>query len=161
MDLAFYNVGCESSGGKRALVVAPRRLLRRLMRPMLFRLEAILQRMVQRQDQSDQGILTIHTEFLALRTEVLNLRAHIPILQGEIGKLQQEIHTLTNWHHAVSEQARTAIAMAWDEVAVVRRLAVIEEHVESLLPPNRRAAAEDEMIPAIMFPGLEKKSQAS
>ncbi len=167
MELAFYNVGCERAGRKRDLIILPRRAFRRLMRPMLFRLRDILSGLVQRHDRSDQNILTIHAEFLALRTEVLNLRGHLPafqqqidVLRSEVGTLRAEVVTLTHWHHAVSDQARTAIAMAWDEAAVVRRLAIIEEHVESLLPANVRAAAQDEAIPAIMFPGLVKaKSQ--
>lgn len=155
MDLAFYNAGCEASKGKRALLIAPRRLIRRMLRPMAYRLEDILKHFLLRMDHADRNMGTLHADFLALRTEVMNLRAHNAILS-------ERVNELTNHTVVLADQARTAIAMAWDEVAVVRRLAVIEEHIETLLPASTHTPAQDEMIPAIMFPGLDRtKTQAS
>ena len=53
-DLAFYNVGCESRGLKRA-VVPLRRLLRRVLRPIFLRQVEILQEICNRLDGLEAG----------------------------------------------------------------------------------------------------------
>ena len=155
LDLGFYNLGCERSSHKRDLVVIPRRIFRRLMRPMLFRLEEILTSLVKRHDRSDINILTIHTTFLVLRAEVTNLQGQVPTLQHEVAVLRHELFMLSHEHRGLAEQTGTAIAMAWDEPEVARRLAVLEAHLESLLPTNFNVFTGNKAIPAILFPGLE------
>lgn len=158
-DLAFSNVGCERSSRKRDLVIMPRRVLRRFMRPMLFRLQDILKTLVQRHDHSDQNIANLQGAIAALRADIVYLQAHLPVVQDEIGALRQDLFQLTNSHKVVAQQAQTAIAIGWDEVAVVRRLAVIEEHVESLMKERSGIVTENR---SILFPGHEQvKSQAS
>lgn len=103
-DLAFYNVGTEPGGGFRTLVVAPRRLLRRLLRPFLYRLVEILQSLCDRLDAEEQASRSLRVEM------------------GELSARQDEL----------TESLRTSITLGWDHVALARRLATLEDRVELL-----------------------------
>jgi hypothetical protein len=114
-DLAFYNGG-DPRPGPRSVIMAPRRLLRRLLRPYFLRLEQIL---------------------LALANEDDHARAEILRLRAENAGLAEKVDGLA------ARLARSE-AIGWDQVAVARRLAAIEE----ALPGPRPAPREPSAIPA-------------
>ena len=103
--LAFYNVGCQPSPGSLGIKARVRRQLSRAFRPMFVRLVEILSSIVRRLDHDEH--------------EIRELRAAINDL-----------------HRRQEEQAGklpATIAFGWDYVAMVRRLAVLEEHVDALM----------------------------
>jgi hypothetical protein len=108
-DLAFFNAGCHEPRGVRKAVVPVRRLLRRVLRPAFQRLVEILNSLCDRLDAEEHATR-------ALRQEVALLRGR---------------------QDRMAAQLQTAVALGWDYVALTRRLAVLEDRVESLLPAAR------------------------
>jgi hypothetical protein len=128
--LAFYNVGCEPQPGVSRLKLWVRRQARKILLPPSLRLVQILSSLCDRLDAAEHEI----RELREIRNQVDDLR-----------RRQEE------------QAARfpATIAFGWDYVAMVRRLAVLEEHVDTLL--CRDAA---ETVPAladssVRFPSLE------
>ena len=89
-DYAFYHAGIHEPRGIRRIIVPVRRLLRRIMRPMLLRQAELLQSLSERIDEN-------------------------------------------------SSQMQTAVALGWDHVALVRRLATIEEQLATLRRENHKS----------------------
>lgn len=121
-DLAFYNAGTEPRGALRNLVVMPRRLVRRLLRPIFQHLTQILQYLCIRLDLADQA----------------NER-----LQGEVQRLDA-------MQSALADATQSSIALGWDQAALARRIAVLEDRVEFLtrlieseLPDMERFSSEN------------------
>lgn len=57
---------------------------------------------------------------------------------------------------AIKDVRQTALAFGWDYVALVRRLAVLEDQVAALTGSTTTAATDDgEACSSILFPGLE------
>ncbi len=123
-DLAFDNAGTNGARGiKNATLALTRRLLRRLMRPFFHRLTDILQ-------------------YLCVRLDTAEAANH---------QLRANLDRIAQHQVALSEASDTAMALGWDHVALVRRLAVLEDRVESLtaqlesrnacLDSNQNAAA--------------------
>jgi hypothetical protein len=104
-QLAFYNQGCEPTRGPAGLRVFLRRRLRGLLLPMFRRLVEILGSLCHRLEVAER-------DAEALRNLVDDLR-----------RRQEE------------QAARfpSTLAFGWDYVAMVRRLAILEEHVDALL----------------------------
>jgi hypothetical protein len=93
-DYAFYHAGIDGPRrGVKRIIVPIRRLLRRIMRPMLYRQAELMQSLAERVDEN-------------------------------------------------SNQMQTALALGWDHVAMVRRLAAIEEQLIALRREN--AAGRDD-----------------
>lgn len=132
-DLRFHEVGCESPRGKRRISVFCRRVLRRILRPIFERQVEIL---------------------VALRTR-------IEVLEMENGLLRtslcDEIRGQHQRNDALARHVQTMIALGWDHVATTRRLASLEEHVESLLQESA-VRIEPDARPSILFPGLQQAS---
>lgn len=127
-DLAFYNVGTEPGGRLRSLVVLPRRLLRRLLRPFFQRLVEILQSLCDRLDAAEEADR-------ALRSDVERLHER-----------QEQL----------AESLRSSIALGWDHVAMARRLAVLEDRVELLTRLAEAELPEpDEPVPVAPNPPAE------
>lgn len=116
-DLAFYNVGCQDPKGARRIVVPLRRLLRRLLRPIFDRQVAIFGELCDRADRLEQ----------------------------ENHALRAQVERFDRRHDALAARMQTTVALGWDYVATVRRLAVLEDRVEALL------AARDDARPSIPF----------
>lgn len=94
---AFYEAGIEGIRGKAKVLVPLRRVLRRLLRPMLFRLERLLQEMedetdgkldqlAQRQDVLDRAIRT--TEVYAWDYQALSRR--LAALEERLATLEDQ-----------------------------------------------------------------------
>jgi hypothetical protein len=121
-DYLFYNAGCLEVHGIYRLAVPFRRLLRRILLPFFQRLVALLQ-------DVDKDL-----EQLAERqrnVEALHLEC-----DAQARQLGEEFKALTR------RQANLE-AVHLDHDALVRRLAVLEDHVESLL-----RAADDQTVAA-------------
>ncbi len=110
--LAFYNSGCEPISGRAGLKIRARRVARKLLLPGFQRLVEILASLCRRLD--------------ILEYEVRDLKAQVDDLRR-----RQEEH---------ASKIPATIAFGWDYVAMVRRLAVLEEHMETLLSEKQKAA---------------------
>ena len=124
-DLAFFNAGCHEPRGARRAVVPFRRLVRRLLRPIFQRQVVLYQE--------------LHDLIDRLEQENRMLRSHTEVQLGT------QVERLDGRHDALAAQMQTTIALGWDYVATVRRLAVLEDRVEALM------AAQDEARPSIPF----------
>jgi hypothetical protein len=128
--LAFYNAGCEPEPGLSRLRLWLRRQARKILMPPSLRLVQILASLCGRLDAAEHEI----RELREVRNQVDDLR-----------RRQEE------------QAARfpATIAFGWDYVAMVRRLAVLEEHVDALL--SRDAAEEAPALSdsSVRFPGVE------
>ncbi len=103
-DLLFYNVGTEGPRGARRMVIPVRRALRRVLRPIFQRQVEIFQSLCDRLDAAER-------------------HNHI---------LREELHHLSRRHEALVEQNRVLMAFGWDYAAMVRRLGVLEDRIETL-----------------------------
>jgi uncharacterized caspase-like protein len=106
--LAFYNVGSEPGPGTSKPKAFVRRQFRRVFLPSFLRLAEILASLCHRLDAHDH--------------ELRDLR----------GKLDE----LRRRHDDQAAKLPATIAFGWDYVAMVRRLAVLEQHVATLLNQN-------------------------
>ena len=118
--LAFYNAGCEPTPGPAGFQIRARRQLRRILLPMFERLVQILASLCHRLDVAEH--------------EARDLRAQVEDLRR-----RQEDH---------AAKAPATLAFGWDYVAMVRRLAVLEEHVDSLMAARDAAEVVADRSPA-------------
>jgi hypothetical protein len=109
--LAFYNAGCEPTDGRVGLKMRFRRLIRRLMLPAFQRLVEILGSLCQRLD----------------------------IAECEVRDLKAQVDDLRRRQEDQAAKIPATIAFGWDYVAMVRRLAVLEEHVDALMTEKKLA----------------------
>jgi hypothetical protein len=127
IDLAFYNAGCENSRGARRFLVLARRALRRVLRPIFQHLAAILQNVCDRLDAAERADAGLRTDLDALARR----------------------------HEDLRDQLQATIAFGWDYVALVRRVAVLEDRVETLM-----AAIGDESRTSLPFPAADGRAEA-
>jgi hypothetical protein len=111
-DLIFYRAGCEEPRGIRRVLLPARLLLRRLLLPLWQRLVEIL-----------QGF-DLDLERLAQRQTKLETAHDDSAVQ--LKRLHQDIAALTRRQSDLE-------AFHLDYDALVRRLAALEDHVETLL----------------------------
>jgi hypothetical protein len=64
-------------------------------------------------------------------------------------------------HGELSEQIQTTMAFGWDYVAMVRRLATLEDQIAALTGAAGATGDEGDPHPSILFPGLEKAARRS
>jgi hypothetical protein len=105
-DYAFYNAGCTGPEWPRKVVIPLRRLLRRLLRPIFFR----------------QAELFEH-----LGREIHELSA----TQRHLG---EHVEAVVRRQDELDRRLRASLALGWDYVALVRRLAILEDRVNQLNP---------------------------
>ena len=103
--LAFYHAGCEPRPGRSRLKILPRRLLRRILLPIFQRLTEILSSLCHRMD----------------------------LFEHEAHSLRAQLDDLRRRHEDQAAKSAATIAFGWDYVAMVRRLAALEEHVDALM----------------------------
>ncbi len=103
--LAYYNAGCEPTSGGSRLKVWVRRQFRRVLLPMSRRMVEIL----------------------------VSLCNRLDVAEHEIRDLRGQLDELRRRHEDQATKLPATIAFGWDYVAMVRRLAVLEEHVDALL----------------------------
>jgi hypothetical protein len=131
-DLAFYDAGCNELRGARRVVVPVRRLLRRLLRPIFLRQVELFQKLVDRRDAGE---------------------ASLQVVRDDVDKL-------TKRQDEVDERVEAVLAFGWDYVAMVRRLAVLEDQLVALTGQATPAADEGESQPSILFPSLDVTPEA-
>jgi hypothetical protein len=119
--LAFYNAGCEPAPGRRRLKSWVRRVARKILLPPSRRLVQILSSLCHRLD----------------------------VAEFEMRDLKAQVDDLCRRQEDQAAKTSATIAFGWDYVAMVRRLAVLEEHVDTLL--SRSAADLDD--PTERHPG--------
>jgi len=103
--LAFYNVGSQPTPGGSRLKTWVRRQFRRVLLPMSQRLVEILGSLCHRLD----------------------------VAEHEIRDLKGQLDDLRRRHDDQAAKLPATMAFGWDYVAMVRRLAVLEDHVDALL----------------------------
>jgi hypothetical protein len=59
----------------------------------------------------------------------------------------------------MDERVETALAIGWDHVAMVRRLAVLEDQLATLTGQAASSAVEGDPQPSILFPSLGTASE--
>jgi hypothetical protein len=132
-DLDFYNVGCDEPTGARRLMVAVRRSLRRVLRPIFARQVEILHSICDRLDATEQAE----------------------------NALRRHVDALSQRQDDLSDQAHTAMAFGWDYTAMVRRLAALEDRVESMTTPHEESAQRpDPRQLTLPFPEREERPRA-
>ncbi|MEO6809438.1 MAG: hypothetical protein ABI353_10055 [Isosphaeraceae bacterium] len=103
-DLAFYNVGCGEAKGMRRLVVLARRGVRRILRPIFLRQVELFQSLCNRLDAAER----------------------------RDAEHRHELDHLTRRQDHLGDQMQHTMAFGWDYVALVRRVAVLEDRLEAL-----------------------------
>jgi hypothetical protein len=148
-DFAFYNVGCHDAKGPRGLLVLVRRTVRRILRPMFLRQADIFRHLADLLDDHEHRVFALRIDADESKRQHAKLnRQHEEMAgrQDELSARQDEL----------ADQLRTTMALGWDYVAMVRRLATIEDQLASLTGSNGTPADEGDGQPSILFPGLEK-----
>ena len=128
--LAFYNKGCEAGGNGSRLGVWLRRQFRRVLLPSSRRLVEIL----------------------------VSLCGRLDVTELEVRDLQKQLAELQRRHDDVATKLPATIAFGWDYVAMVRRLAVLEEHVDALL--TARDQVHDPVGPRVIEPATPQPTRA-
>ena len=118
--LAYYNVGCEPASGPARVKVWIRRQFRRVLLPTSRRLVEIL----------------------------VSLCHRLDVAEHEIRDLRGQLDDLRRRHEDQATKLPATIAFGWDYVAMVRRLAALEEHVDALLAARTEADAAVDSSPA-------------
>jgi hypothetical protein len=127
-DLAFYNAGCHETRGVRRAVVPFRRALRRVLRPIFLRQVELLQEIWHRLDHLDHEVHALH----------------------------HELHVLSQRQDDLAEQLKTTLAFGWDYVALVRRLAIMEDQIATLTGASATTLDDTEAQTSILFPGFKR-----
>jgi hypothetical protein len=118
-QLAFHEAGCEPTRWPAGLKVRLRRRLRNLLLPMFLRL-----------------------------VEILGCLCHrLEVAEKEAQDLRNLCDDLRRRQEEQAARLPATLAFGWDYVAMVRRLAALEEHVDALL-----AARDREPIVPVRFP---------
>jgi hypothetical protein len=131
-DLAFYDAGCHEARGVRRVVVPVRRLLRRLLRPIFLRQVELLQKLIDRLDAGEASLQSV----------------------------REQVDGLAKRQDEVDERVEMVLSFGWDYVAMVRRLAVLEDQLVALTGQATPAADEGESQPSILFPSLDVSPEA-
>ena len=126
--LAFYNVGCEPATGGSRIKVWVRRQFRRVLLPTSRRMVEIL----------------------------VSLCNRLDVAEHEIRDLRGQLDELRLRHEDQATKLPPTIAFGWDYVAMVRRLAVLEEHVDALLTARGGLDPAAAAPPALVEPSLAK-----
>lgn len=129
-DLDFQAAGTVRSDGERSRTFVLRRWLCRLLRPIFAKQVEILQEICTRLDSEEWGTVS---------------------LQRQVQYVDGRVDTL-------SSQMRTTVALGWDYVATVRRLAVLEDRVEALMEARERE--EGESAASVPFVGVDAPGMA-
>ena len=111
--LAFYHHGCQPSPGESKLKNFVRRAARKAIMPMCQRLVEILTSVVERLDRNEH----------------------------EARVMKAELDDLRRRHEEQAAKMPSTLAFGWDYVAMVRRLAVLEEHVDTLMNRDREESS--------------------
>ncbi|WP_435011086.1 hypothetical protein P12x_002380 [Tundrisphaera lichenicola] len=125
--LAFYNTGCDPEPGLSRLKLWVRRQVRKVLLPPSRRLVEILTSLCHRLD----------------------------VAEHESREIRHQVDDLRRRQEEQAARLSSTIAFGWDYVAMVRRLAVLEEHVDTLLKREEAGASPDQADPSVRFHGHE------
>jgi hypothetical protein len=148
-DFAFYNVGCHDAKGPRGLLILVRRMVRRILRPMFLRQAEIFRHFAALLDDHEHRVFALRIDADAMKRQHAELNR-----QHEAMACRQE--NLSARQDELADQIQTTMAFGWDYVAMVRRLATLEDQLASLTGATVAPSDEGDRQPSILFPGLEK-----
>jgi hypothetical protein len=74
--------------------------------------------------------------------------------------IQADIEALNRRQNELLERLETVQALGWDHVAMVRRLAVLEDHLAALTGQAPASVEDADSQASIRFPGLELRPEA-
>jgi hypothetical protein len=132
-DLAFYNAGCADKSGLRKLIVPPRRLIRRVLRPIF-----------QRQVELFRSIL-----------------GRLDALERRDARLSKDIQALLKKQDVMGHQLQETQALAWDYQRLVPRIADLEDRIEALMAEREREREGDSSVRVIPMPSEPARARAS
>jgi hypothetical protein len=130
--------------GWRRVILPFRWLTYRLLLPWIFRQEEL-------HEELEESLAKIEVRRELLHQELMGVRSEIEATTRELAAIRSEIA-------ATDQRVRQALAFGWDHVALVRRLAAIEDRLSL---PQASASESDERI-LMRFPyrgDLETKKQ--
>jgi chromosome segregation ATPase len=172
----FYEAGYHEVKGIRRVVIPFRRLLRRVLRPILVELDNGLISLEGRQVQLElrqaqlelrQAEFDVHqndlvqrqndlaerqNEFAERQNEFAERQNELAQRQNELAQRQTQLDdrqsalnlgdsaATDRLQNRLDRELKALLAMGWDHVAVTRRLAALEDHIEMLLS---RASEDD------------------
>ncbi|AGA25883.1 hypothetical protein [Singulisphaera acidiphila] len=152
-DFAFYNAGSHDLKGPRGLLVMVRRLMRRVLRPIFLRQVEIFQYLADRLDNHENRVFALRIDADAMK------RQHQALAQ-ELGQQNEALahrqDLLSGRQDELADQIQTTMAFGWDYVAMVRRLATLEDQLALLTGSTANSSDDGDAHPSILFPGLEK-----
>jgi|GEM_PF-1938645 len=151
-DFAFYNVGCHDAKGPRGLLVLVRRGLRRILRPIFLRQVELFRYLADQIEAHEHRIF-------AGKVEGEAAKARLNALDGRHDELAARQDQFAARQEELAEQVQTTIAFGWDYVALVRRLATLEDQIAAMGAPGATGSDEGDTHPSILFPGIEKASR--
>jgi hypothetical protein len=156
----FYEAGYHEVKGLKRIALPFRRLLRRVLRPILVELENRLisldGHLVQlelrqaqlelRQAQLDvyqNDLIHRQNDFAQRQNELAQRQNELAERQTQLEDRQSALNpgdsaAIDRLQNRMDRELKSLLAMGWDHVAVTRRLAVLEDHIETLL--SREAA---------------------
>lgn len=152
-DFAFYNAGSHSLKGPRGLLVMARRMMRRVLRPIFLRQVEIFQHFADLLDNHEGRVSDLRTDADAMKRQHRDL-AHELGRQNEALALRQDQQSARQ--DELADQIQTTMAFGWDYVAMVRRLATLEDQLALLTGSTLSPSDEGDAHPSILFPGLAK-----
>lgn len=156
-DFAFYNAGSHSLKGPRGLLVMARRLMRRILRPIFLRQVEIFQNFADRLDDHENRVSALRIDADAMKRQHRDLAQEF---ERELGQkhaaLMERQDQLSGRQEELADQIQTTMAFGWDYVAMVRRLATLEDQLALLTGSSLTASDDGDAHPSILFPGLEK-----
>ncbi|WP_406696768.1 hypothetical protein V5E97_37850 [Singulisphaera sp. Ch08] len=152
-DFAFYNAGSHAMKGPRAVLVVARRVMRRVLRPIFLRQVEIFQYLADRLDNHENRVFALRIDADAMKRQHGELAAELG-RQNEALAYRQDL--LSGRQDELADQIQTTMAFGWDYVAMVRRLATLEDQLASLTGSTLPSSDEGDAHPSILFPGLEK-----
>jgi chromosome segregation ATPase len=148
---------------KRVLVLA-RKLASRILRPIFLKQAELFRQLADTLEYHDHRLFAHHAELDALRKRQQDASIRLDQMSARLDelsvRLDEQARLFEGMTARLDEQAdhvQTTMAFGWDYVALVRRLATIEDQLAALTGSSAGAspADEGEVHPSILFPGLE------
>ncbi len=144
-------------GGLRRAAVLPRKVLYRIRRPALVRLDPIEARL----DRLEAAKADLYRKCDGLASHLTGLSGDHRALAARFESRVMQLHALSNSVGGINgrltgidEALRAFQALHWDHVALTRRLAAIEDLLAATSSDARATLEEGAARPLLPFPGL-------
>jgi hypothetical protein len=140
-DLRFYDFDAGQAKRHRRLLIVPRRILRRILRPIFDRQIDLFRELYHRLYMNE------------LAVEEMDRKQH-QWREAVRDDLMGQFREITRRQDELDAKLQTLMALGWDHVAMARRLAALEDQIASLSGSTQTVSDEGDPHPSILFPGL-------